>query len=325
MNFQTISDFIKRNDAFVITAHETPDADALGAEIAMCSILEQLGKRATILNADPAPLLFEFITKLGRVNVLKDESSIPDDIAERALIILDVNDIRNIGAVSTLILPNVREYFILDHHEHEESVATGNLIEVGASSACEILFTLAEYLEVTVTLEMATALFAGIVFDTGSFVYQKTSAKTFDVAKKLVEIGVVPSDIYTRMYESNSISFLVLQSRVLASLELYYDEQVAVQSMLKSMLTEVGANYEEGQSLINVPLRSSDVRVSVFFKENDEGLLRCSLRSKGQIDVASIAQSFGGGGHRNAAGFKCSASLNECKREVLEQLRTYFE
>ncbi len=126
------------------------------------------------------------------------------------------------------------------------------------------------------------------------------------------------------MYESNSISALRLQSKVLATLELYYDDHVAVQTMLMSTIVEAGASYGEGQTLINVPLKSAEIRVSVFFKENEEGILRCSLRSKGNLNVAVIAQSFGGGGHKTAAGFKCRSSLEETKKTVLRKLKPNF-
>jgi phosphoesterase RecJ-like protein len=126
------------------------------------------------------------------------------------------------------------------------------------------------------------------------------------------------------VYESNSISTLVLMSKVLATLELHYDNQVAVQTMTQELLRQAGASYEESDLLINIPLRSADVRVSVFFKENLEGIKRCSLRSKGNIDVAAIAQSFGGGGHKTAAGFKCVRPFDVMKVEILEMLNEYF-
>ncbi len=94
--------------------------------------------------------------------------------------------------------------------------------------------------------------------------------------------------------------------------------------MRREMILDSGANYEEADQLINIPLKSEDVRVSVFFKENLEGLLRCSLRSKGNINVAEIAQLFGGGGHKTAAGFKCRDSVEATKKIMLDKLRNYF-
>jgi phosphoesterase RecJ-like protein len=172
---------------------------------------------------------------------------------------------------------------------------------------------------------MAQALYMGIVYDTGSFIYPKTTALTFKIAQDLVARGVHPNQVYAKLYESDSLSSLVLMSKVLATLTLHAGGRVAVQVMPRRLLQESRASYEEADQLINIPLRSKDVRVSIFFKENPEGLRRCSMRSKGSIDVAEIAQSYGGGGHRTAAGFKCARPFATLQEEILERLqKKYF-
>ena len=147
---------------------------------------------------------------------------------------------------------------------------------------------------------------------------------TFAIARELVTRGVEPNAVYAHVFESNSISALILHARVLSTLELALDSHVAILTMRREMIVESGANYEEADQLINIPLKSEDIRVSVFFKENTEGLLRCSMRSKGNINVAEIAQLFGGGGHRTAAGLKCRDSLETSRKTVLDKLRIYF-
>jgi phosphoesterase RecJ-like protein len=321
---QAVIDFIEKYDKFVITAHETPDGDALGSEFAMLLALRKLGKTARILNADPAPQKFAFIDPGDEFEVLVRKEQIPKDIGEYGLFILDVNDINNIGQVATLILPRVKEYFIVDHHDSETVQLSKNHIEQNASSTCEILYLLFREMNLELDLPIAQALYMGILYDTGSFIYPKTTAITFEIAHDLVSLGVQPNMTYVNVYESNSISSLVLMSKVLATLELHYDNHVAVQTMTQDLLREAGAIYEESDLLINIPLRSGDVRVSVFFKENLEGIKRCSLRSKGNIDVATIAQSLGGGGHKTAAGFKCVRPFEVMKVEILEMLHKYF-
>jgi len=319
-----VIEFINKYDKFIITAHETPDGDALGSEYAMLLALRKLGKTARILNADPAPQKFAFVASGDEFEVLVRKEQIPEDIGEYGLFILDVNDINNIGQVATLILPRVKEYFIVDHHDSETVQLSQNHIEQNASSTCEILYLLFRDMKLELDLPMAQALYMGILYDTGSFIYPKTTAVTFEIAHDLVSLGVQPNQTYVSVYESNSISSLVLMSKVLATLELHYDNQVAVQTMSQELLRTAGAAYEESDLLINIPLRSADVRVSVFFKENLEGIKRCSLRSKGNIDVAAIAQSLGGGGHKTAAGFKCLRPFDVMKVEILEMLHEYF-
>jgi bifunctional oligoribonuclease and PAP phosphatase NrnA len=321
---QPAIEFLTRTRRFIITAHETPDGDAIGSECAMLHALHAMGKEAMILNADPTPHKFAFLDEGGIVGILAGEASLPVDIGEYSLLMLDTNDVNNIGQIATLVLPRVREHFIIDHHEKEEDLLAGNCILKSASSTSEILYQILRQMGLTIGFEIAQALFTGIVYDTGSFIYPKTTALTFEIARDLVAAGVKPNHVYSKVYESNSISALVLQSRVLATLELHHGSHVAILTMRREMIIDSGANYEEADQLINIPLKSEDIRVCVFFKENLEGLLRCSLRSKGNINVADIAQIFAGGGHKTAAGFKCRDSLEETKAVILGKLEAYF-
>jgi bifunctional oligoribonuclease and PAP phosphatase NrnA len=317
-------DFLTGTRKFIITAHETPDGDAIGSECAMFRALRSLGKEALILNADPTPHKFSFLDADRIVGVLQREEQLPADIGSWCLLMLDVNDVHNIGQLESLVLPRVAAHFIIDHHEQDEDLLTGNLVQKSASSTCEILYQLFREMKIPIGFQIAQALFTGIVYDTGSFVYPKTTALTFEIARDLVQQGVEPNLVYSRLYESNSISALRLQSRVLSTLELAYGDHVSILTLLRQMIVDSSAIYEEADQLINIPLKSEDIRVSIFFKENPEGLLRCSMRSKGNINVAEIAQLFGGGGHKTAAGFKCRESIDRTKELVLEKLRIYF-
>jgi bifunctional oligoribonuclease and PAP phosphatase NrnA len=322
--FEFISNFILNNDKFIITAHETPDGDAIGSESAMYKALKSLGKKVQVLNADLMAEKYSFLDYDNNFNVLNDSYSIPKDIDNYTLIILDTSDIENIGNVKEKILNQTKNNIIIDHHETKSKTSDNILIINEASSTCEILYQLFEYIQINISFEIAQALFVGIVYDTGSFIYPKTTAKTFSIAHRLVEKGVLPNNIYGRIYESNSVSALKLQSKVASTLTLYYNQHVAVQIMLKETITECDARYEEADSIINTPLKSKKIKVSVFFKENKEGILRCSMRSKGNIDVASIAQVFNGGGHKTAAGFKSKYPLDEIMVKVLKMLEVNF-
>lgn len=324
MVFNALINFISQNKKYILCAHETPDGDAIGSEFAMLKALQKIGKIVKIFNSDPAPRKFKFVDTKDEVAVLEDEEQIPEDIEDYVLLILDTNDKNNIGVIAELILPRVKDYFIIDHHESEKDLLVHHIIQKSASSTAEILYLLFKEMKIEIDIQIAQALFMAIVYDTGSFIYPKTTALTFEIARDLVSIGVNPNHIYSKVYESNSISSLVLQSRVLSTLELTYNNRVAIQTMLKEVIVESGALYEEADQIINLPLRSEQIRVSIFFKQNLDGLLRCSLRSKGLVDVAEIAQSFDGGGHKTAAGFKCKLSLEETKEAVLNKLKPYF-
>ena len=322
--FSGIIDFLRRNDKFILTSHETPDGDAIGSVIACFELLKQLGKEVRIIIADPVGNPYNFLDEPGNIETLSDDTILPEDIDKWSLLILDTNDTENIGAVSRRILPFVSEYFIIDHHEGPANIISSNHVEKSASSTCEMLFELYVRIGQSLSFRAAQALYVGIIFDTGSFIYPKTTAKTFGAAKELVAMGVSPSKIHSHVYESNSTSSLVLLSRVLSTLELRCNNQVAIQTMTRKMLEECKANYYEADTFINTPLKSYNIRVSIFFKENSKGVLRCSMRSKGKIDVASIAHDFGGGGHLTAAGFKCDRSIEETKTMILDKLKIHF-
>ena len=324
MRFQAIADFINQNQKFILTAHETPDGDAIGSEIAAYFALKTLGKEIRIINADPMAEKYYFLDTEKAIELYNESTMLPEDIHDWVMIILDTNDINNIGSIKLNILSKVKDFFIFDHHEGGDSVLTANYIESEASSTCEMLYELFSEMKIEMSYEMYISIYLGIVYDTGSFIYPKTTAKTFSIAENCVKHGVNPNFIYSKLYESNSISSLMLQSKVLSTLEFFYDKHVAVQTMTKEDIIESGALYEEADSLINIPLKSEDIRVSIFFKENLEGILRCSLRSKGNIDVAFIAQIHNGGGHKTAAGFKSKYPLEEMKVKVLDMLNKYF-
>jgi len=324
MRYEPIIELLTGNDKFILTAHETPDGDALGSEYALLWALRKMGKTACILNADPAPGKFSFFDRKREARVLESVSQVPVRIEEYILIILDVNDVRNIGVVSQWVLPRVRRHFIIDHHESDKTLVGQNHIEQGASSTCEILYLVFRQMGLQIDLRMAQALYMGIMYDTGSFIYPKTTALTFQIARELVELGVKPNEVYGSVFENNSLSSLVLMSRVLSTLTLHLEGRVAVQYMSRRMLHESKAKYEEADQQINIPLRSKDVRVSIFFKENTEGIQRCSLRSKGNIDVAQIAKRFGGGGHRTAAGFKFTKPVETVQNKILLFLKEKY-
>ena len=323
--FQQLKSFIDRNDRIILTAHETPDGDAIGSEVAMFLMLKRIGKDVEIYNADPATKKYHFLYKEGDIRVVRKPEDVPHELSGYALLILDTNDVHNIGQVYDYVLTEVDEHFIVDHHESDEETLSTNHVVESACSTCEILydFFIAQGWEIDYST--AQALYVGIVYDTGSFIYPKTSAKTFLIGHHLVSIGVNPNYIYRKIYESNSISALKLQSAVLSTLEFHYNQHVSLLTMTKETIAECEAMYEEADTLINIPLKSETIRVSVFLKENERGVLRCSMRSKGNIDVAHIAQTFGGGGHKTAAGFKSKWPLDTLKQKVLDMLSTYNE
>jgi Exopolyphosphatase-related proteins len=321
MTLADLAEYLRKRDSFVIFSHEGPDPDGLGAAYALALALGSIGKTVLAV-ADRIPAKYRFIDRRSlfiSANALEDRPAAPS-----TAIIVDTSDLGYLGARASGFAASAGGLIAIDHHELKAEGGAG-LIDPLASSTCELVFLIAKALGVPLQQDAAEAIFAGIVYDTGSFSYPKTSERTFVCALELVRLGVVPSEMHKRMYESSSSGVLMLQKAVLSSLELEAGGHVAVQTLRREDLASTGANYEDAEDLVNIPLQDKSVLVSVFFKESPEGKLRCSLRAKEGINVAHVAQAFGGGGHKTAAGFTCSAPLARSKADVLQSIASILQ
>jgi phosphoesterase RecJ-like protein len=316
-------EFIKRNSSIILTSHEGADADGIGAELLMAHILENMGKEARIINTEAVTSRYAFMNPKEKIEVW-DETKHRGLLEKSALIIVDTSDEYHIGILKS-ILPKVKEIMVIDHHEPSPFSNLTGYIDSTASSTCEIIIDIAKKAGVALDAACAVAAFAGISYDTGSFAYKKTTVKTFKAALILIKAGAVPSQIYSALNENDSLGALLLQKQVLSSLKLYNLGRIAVQILKKEDLETTGGEFEEAEAFINVPLKSREVEVSILIKENRNGIVRCSLRSKGQVNVSKIAQHFGGGGHATAAGFKSSRGIDETLTRILEKTKSVLD
>jgi phosphoesterase RecJ-like protein len=316
----SLVEYLKEHDDYVIVSHDGPDADGLGAAYALALALQALGKRAVPAVADKVPHKFSFIDRRGLFRSLAGGGNLPFGPLESTPIIVDTHDRGYLGKASAELIAGAARCLVIDHHEPRSMAGEFELLDASASSSCELVYYIARALGVGLPLDAAEAMFAGIVYDTGSFAYPKTGEGTFACALELVRLGVKPYELHRRMYESSSSGVLILQKAVISSLELRQEGRVATLLLKKEDLAASGAAYEDAEDLVNIPLQDRRVEVSILFKENLEGKLRCSLRSKGGVNVARIAQGFGGGGHRTAAGFTCSAPLASAMDDVLQRI-----
>ncbi|MDA3781357.1 MAG: bifunctional oligoribonuclease/PAP phosphatase NrnA [Bacteroidales bacterium] len=320
---EDIIDYLNLNDKFIITCHESPDGDALAAEYSLGKGLINLNKNIKILNSDPSPETFKFGDPIHLIKQYETEKDLPEDLENWTLLIVDTEK-SNIGTISKILFDKVKNIIIIDHHNYGETNNPYIFLNPDAGSSCEIIYEILMKMNIDIELDIAIAIYTGIIYDTGSFAYPKTNAQAFHIAEHLVNLGVIPNKIYSRIYESKSIESIILQTLVHQNMELHYDQRVAVQYMSKKTLLDSGALYEEAQEIVNFPLQSEIVRVSVFFKEDSDGLLRCSIRSKGEVNCASVARIFNGGGHKTAAGFKCYEAFDIIHQRVLDILAEYF-
>jgi phosphoesterase RecJ-like protein len=310
--------FIEKHEFIIITTHDPADPDGLGAELTFACILQNMQKNFKIINASPIPPIYKFVDKNNTVESW--DSNLHSALLKKsALLIVDTSDEYTIGKMRDII-GMVKETFYLDHHESATKSTLRGYSDYSAASVSQLAVETAMMAGIALDQQAAIAAYAGMVYDSGYFSYQKTSRQTFAIAFYLVNKGVVPYQVYRELSESASTGALLLHKQVFSSLELYLGGRVAVQILRKEDLLKTGAYYEDAETFINVPLKAKDIEVSILIKENTEGKVRCSMRSKGKVNVSKIAQGFSGGGHVSAAGFRSNMDIDKTIEVMLKPL-----
>jgi phosphoesterase RecJ-like protein len=318
---EKLTAFIQRHDLIVLTTHDPADVDGLGAEMVMACVLRDQGKPFRIINASAIPKHLDYMDPKGLVE--QWDNAKHGELPERAgLLMVDTADERTMGQMKETV-SWFKEVFVIDHHETRDNFA--GIVDPAAASASEMTVELAEKMGAAIDPQAAYTAYAGIAYDSGFFSYPKTGPRTFRSAQALYELGVKPNDIYRHLRENASTASLLLQKKAVASMTLHCGGRVAVQTLRLKDFAEAGALPEESEGFVNFPLRARDVVVSLMLKETQEGKIRGSLRSKGDLNVAKIAQELNGGGHLNAAGFKSDLDINQTLVQVLEKITRHLD
>lgn len=305
----------------VLATHIRPDGDAYGSLFGFADILTRMGKQVICYLEEPVSDMYGFLPCPARVETdfPKIESFVARSGDNIMGICLDCGDLGRLGKKGPE-LKNIHPFTVIDHHQGNSGFGDLAWIEPHRSSTGEMIYDLAVKMGVgeKISKEAADCLYTAIVTDTGSFHYDCTSSHTLHVAGKLVEIGVQPAAISQSIYDTATFGRLQLMQQVLATLESFFDDQAAVIQVSQKMLQDTGTTMEDCEGLINLPRSVAGVRVALILKESDDNVVGGSLRAKGDCDVAAVAAQFGGGGHRNAAGFRVNGkSLSQVQAMLL--------
>ena len=301
---------LRQGERFLVCSHSRPDGDAVGSVLAMGMLLEQMGKRVDLVTPDAVPAIYRALPGAGAIrHALRVHG--PYD----AVILLECDGLERAR------LRGLENFFLIniDHHLTGKPYAHLNWIDYEAASVGELVYRLVKAAEATVTREMAICLYVTVLTDTGGFTYGSVRASTFALARELVLAGADPVAIAREVCFSTPASKVLLLGAALANLK--REGRLSWLWVTHQDMVRTCAAEEDCEGIVNVAVGISGVEAAVFLRELPGQRFRLSLRSKGNLNVAEIAERLGGGGHGNAAGCTLDGPLTRALDEILTELR----
>ena len=304
---------IRENKRFLISSHVNPEGDSLGSALALRGLLVKLRKKVEVIWDGPVPEAYRFLP--GTSSVRGKPSGSYD-----AAFIVDCPTLKRIGLVQRFIVQE-KPLCVIDHHISNERFGTVNWIDPRSAAVGEMIVLLFQALKVKMDLDDATNLYVSIVTDTGSFRYSNTTARVHALVSKLIGLGVRPAPVTCELYESYPLSSRRLLAEALKTLTVEYRGKMAWIEVTQKMISACKSSPEETEGIVDFARSLKGVRVAVFFREEENGEVKVSFRSKGSFNVDRIASHFGGGGHRAASGCVVRKKLKEAEELVLKEVR----
>jgi phosphoesterase RecJ-like protein len=306
---------LERSKAPLVLSHYNPDGDALGSSLALYLGLKSLGKAASIINESIIPDRYGFMPSVSEIR------NSPVGMEYDLVVACDCGDRKRLGdKLGPMLSPEI-PLLNIDHHASNSLFGSLNWVEGEASSTSEMIYEVVSALKVNITQPIAQNLMTGLVTDTGSFRYSATKPRTLEIAARLVELGASPDLISKNVFESRKKSAVQLSATTVSQVEFLFEDKVSVLTVTQDMLKKFDATLDDTEGLVEEGRSIKGVVVSVLLKQ-DVDMWHISLRSSSSaVDVSKVAATFGGGGHKAAAGFRWRKDGAELKKALFEELR----
>lgn len=320
--FQKLKSQLLSAKNVLISTHVLPDGDGLGAERALYYYLKGAKKYCQILNQDPWPPRYQFLEP-------SELSNSPEESFDYDLwIIVDTNDPRRLGKLWSDFSSRVKNIAFLDHHQEISEISEikypdhATLVsDPTSSSIAELLHLLFEALKLTpIDYDTALGLYVSVMTDTNSFRYSRTTPLAHRIAADTIAAGVNPEEVYRAIYSSKEVSHVRLLGHLLQNVHLSSNGQIAWLEIDLALRKKYNASVDDTQSFLNLLLVLRDTEIICLFREEEDGKVRVSMKSKGKTSVSDVAMQLGGGGHEFAAGVALSSSLHACVQLVIGKL-----
>lgn len=319
---QKIFSLIRKNKTFFLSGHQKPDGDTVASELAMASLLSRLHKSVEIYNQEAVPASLFFLPGVKKIKAAKKVDKNYD-----VAIIFECYDANRMGNIIDL-KKQARAVINIDHHLKHSFFGDINFINPMASSNAEQLYYFFEKMGLPITQEEASCLYVGIMMDTGRFQYSNTNAETLRIASSLLQQGVEVHTLCEKIYGTHSFSALKLLGLSLSRMQMSCDGKIASIKITQEDFDKTNSTDDETEEIVNYGLHVPGALISILFRESvlkDEsasppvrnGMIKVSLRSRRNVNVCRLAEQFGGGGHKYAAGCKVSGRIEKVSRAIL--------
>ena len=309
-------DLLRSSSTFLVTSHTDPDGDAVGCMLSISSVLRRLGKSCNVLCEDAIPPSYVFLKGADQVITAEDD---PRAAACDVALVVDAATPDRIGWVSGVV-GRCKTVVNIDHHRSNELFGDIDVVETEAGACGEIVYRVIRELGTGLEGDEAEALYVAILSDTGCFRFPSTTSETLRIAAHLLDLGVKPSQVATRIYWEKSLASLKILGDALASIEVTGGGMVATMDVTQAMYLRSGATNADTEGFANYPRSIDGVAIGVLIRETEKGQYRVSLRAAEGYDVDKVARAFGGGGHATAAGFRIEGDLESIKARIRDQI-----
>ncbi len=318
-------EIVGRHQRFVLTTHIRPDGDALGSELAMALILESLGKDVLVCNAFAVPPNLRFLDpqhKLKQLDVDVPAARLED---REVLIILDTSAWAQLGAMGAVIKSTKAVKVVIDHHVSGDDLGAESFKDSEAEATGRLVVEAADQLGVSLTKPIAQAAFVALTTDTGWFRFSSTTAETLRLAARLVEAGVAPDQFYKNLYENDSHGRLQLIGRALSHAQTELGGQLIHTWLSQADFAAADALPSDSEDIINMTLSVGGTQAAVILVEQPAGGYKVSFRSRCDLDCSKLAEQFGGGGHKKAAGASIQGPFEIVQTRILDAVRAAMQ
>ena len=325
IDWTPLREIIDSKKRFVLTTHVRPDADAIGSEVAMAGLLDQLGKEVRIVNASPVPPRLAFLDPDKKCLQLGTQVSEAEALDTDVHMILDTSAWGQLAEVGRVFKKTAAVKVVIDHHIFAEDLGALNLKDTEAEATGALVFQFAQEMNLAITPTIGTAIFAAIATDTGWFRFPSTTSETMRTIASLIDLGILPAVVYRQLYEHCTLGRIKLVGRALTRMMLDCGGKLAWTYVTLVDYRETGAEPPDTEDLVNECLTVEGIEAAFILIEQTNGNIKASLRSRSHLDVSQIAGKFGGGGHKQAAGTILPGPLAVAQAKILTAMKTLFE